>query len=294
MIATLLLSLSMAVTFDDLPAQGFERGTVSVEHDINKRIVATVKKRRIPAVAFVNERGLETDGTVDPKKVASLSIWLDAGLELGNHTYSHPSLHKVPLEQYLREIADGERVTKPLAAEHERHFGWFRHPYLQTGRDLETKRAVEAYLAEHGYRVAPVTIDNSEWVFARAYASTKDVATRKKIGAEYLDYMMRVVAYYEKQSELLFGRQIPQVLLVHANSLNAEYFDDLADRIAARGYRWITLEDAVADEAYRSPDEFIGNGGITWLHRWALTRGGKELIVPDEPTVPEWVEKTGE
>ncbi|HJQ98634.1 MAG TPA: polysaccharide deacetylase family protein [Candidatus Polarisedimenticolaceae bacterium] len=294
MIATLLLSLSMAVTFDDLPAQGFERGPAAVEHDINKKIVVTVKKRRIPAVAFVNEQGLETDGKVDPKKVASLTIWLDAGLELGNHTYSHPSLHKVPLEQYLREIADGERVTKPLAAERGRHYGWFRHPYLQTGRSLETKHAVEAYLADHGYRVAPVTIDNSEWVFARAYAATKDAATKKKIGSEYLDYMMRVVAYYEKQSELLFGRQIPQVLLVHANSLNAEYFDDLADRIAARGYCWITLGDAVADEAYRSADEFIGNGGITWLHRWALTRGGKELIVPDEPTVPEWVEKTGE
>jgi hypothetical protein len=153
---------------------------------------------------------------------------------------------------------------------------------------------VESWLADHGYRVAPVTIDNSEWAFARAYASAKDPAAKRKIGAEYLDYMMRVVAYYEKQSDLLFGRQIPQVLLVHANALNAEYFDDLADRIAARGYRWITLGDAVADEAYRSPDEFHGSGGITWLHRWALTRGGKELIVPDEPTVPEWVEKPGE
>jgi peptidoglycan/xylan/chitin deacetylase (PgdA/CDA1 family) len=284
----------MAVTFDDLPAQGFERGSVAVEHDINRRIVATLKKRRIPAVAFVNEQGLETDGKVDPKKVASLNLWLDAGLELGNHTYSHPSLHKVPLEQYLREIADGERVTRPLVEGRGGTYRWFRHPYLQTGRDLETKHAVESWLADHGYRVAPVTIDNSEWVFARAYASTKDAATRKKIGAEYLDYMIRVVAYYEKQSDLLFARQIPQVLLVHANSLNAEYFDDLADRIAARGYRWITLGDAVSDEAYRSPDEFVGNGGITWLHRWALTRGGRELIVPDEPTVPEWVETTGE
>jgi peptidoglycan/xylan/chitin deacetylase (PgdA/CDA1 family) len=294
MVHAFLLALSMAVTFDDLPAQGFERGTATIEHDINKRIVATVKKRRIPAVAFVNEQGLETGGRVDPKKVASLSLWLDAGLELGNHTYSHPSLHKVPLEQYLREIADGERVTRPLVEGRGGTYQWFRHPYLQTGRDLETKHAVETYLADHGYRVAPVTIDNSEWVFARAYASTKDPATKKKIGATYLDYMMRVVAYYEKQSELLFGRQIPQVLLVHANSLNAEYFDDLADRIVARGYRWVALADAVADEAYRSPDAFVGNGGITWLHRWALTRGGKELIVPDEPTVPEWVEKTGE
>jgi Asp-tRNA(Asn)/Glu-tRNA(Gln) amidotransferase A subunit family amidase len=174
---------------------------------------------------------------------------------------------------------------------------WFRHPFLQTGRDLETKRAVESWLAGRGYRVAPVTIDNSEWVYARAYASAlrkKDKALAKRIAASYLDYMLSVVAYYEKQSDLLFGRQIPQVLLVHANSLNADWFDELADRIAARGYRFVTLDDAVADEAYRSPDTFTGGGGITWLHRWALTRGGRELIVPDEPTVPPWVTQAAE
>ena len=294
MTSTLLLALAMAVTFDDLPAQGFERASAPQARDINQRIVTTLKKRSIPAVAFVNEQGLETEGEVDPKRVAALAVWLDAGLELGNHTYAHPSLHKVPLDEYLRQISDGERVTRPLSDSRGRHYGWFRHPFLQTGRDLTTKHAVEAYLAEHGYRVAPVTIDNSEWVFARAYAVSKDKATRKRLGAEYLDYMMRVVAYYEKQSDLLFGRQIPQVLLVHANSLNAEYFDDLADRIAGRGYRFVPLDAAVADEAYRSADEFVGNGGITWLHRWALTRGGRELIVPDEPTAPEWVKTLAE
>jgi peptidoglycan/xylan/chitin deacetylase (PgdA/CDA1 family) len=294
MTSTLLLALAMAVTFDDLPAQGFENADPAAMRDINRRIVTTLTKRRVPAVAFVNERGLETEGRVDPKRVAALTLWLDAGLELGNHTYAHPSLHKVPLDEYLRQIAEGERVTRPLSDSRGRHYGWFRHPFLQTGRDLTTKHAVEAYLAEHGYRVAPVTIDNSEWVFARAYAVSQDRATRKRLGAEYLDYMMRVVAYYEKQSDLLFGRQIPQVLLVHANSLNAEYFDDLADRIAARGYRFVPLDAAVADEAYRSADEFVGNGGITWLHRWALTRGGRERIVPDEPTVPEWVETLAE
>ena len=284
----------VVVTFDDLPAQPREAETGQAMVALNRAIVSALRERKIPAIGFVNEEKLRDGSGIDPQRVRALEVWLDAGLPLGNHTYSHPSLHKVPVEQYLREIADGERVIKPLAAEHGRHYGWFRHPYLQTGRDLGTKHAVESWLADHGYRIAPVTIDNSEWVFARAYAATKDAATKKKIGAEYLDYMMRVVAYYEKQSDLLFGRQIPQVLLVHANSLNAEYFDDLADRIAARGYRWVTLDDAVADEAYRSKDEFVGGGGITWLHRWALTRGGRELIVPDEPTVPEWVEKTGE
>lgn len=293
MTSTVFLALAMAVTFDDLPAQGIERATPPDMRYINRRIVAALRERDIPGVAFVNERGLETDGKVDPKRVAAITEWLDAGFELGNHTYSHPSLHKVPLDQYLREIADGERVTRPLVEGRGGTYGWFRHPFLQTGRDLDTKRAVESWLSEHGYRVAPVTIDNSEWVYARAYAIArreKDKELVARIAESYLDYMMRVVAYYERQSELLFGRQIPQVLLVHANRLNADHFGALADLIAKRGYRFVKLGDAVADAAYKSEDTFTGGGGITWLHRWALTRGGMSLVVPDEPTVPAWVE----
>ena len=297
MVQALFLSLAMAVTFDDLPVQGFDSGDTSTIRDVNGRIVKTLKSRRIPAVAFVNERGLEIDGRPDPKRVAALSLWLDAGFELGNHTYSHPSLHKVPLDRYLHEIADGERVTRPLVEGRGGTYRWFRHPFLQTGRDLDTKRAVESWLSDHGYRVAPVTIDNSEWVYARAYTIAlrkKDKDLVRRIAESYLDYMMRVVAYYERQSELLFGRQIPQVLLVHANRINADHFGALADRIAKRGYRFVRLEEAVADAAYGSEDRFTGGGGITWLHRWALTRGGMSLVAPDEPTVPEFVEQLTE
>ena len=295
--SALVLSLAMSVTFDDLPAQGFENANAAEMREINARIVKVLRKHRIPGVAFVNERGLESDGAVDPGRVAALTTWLGAGLELGNHTYSHPSLHRVPLDRYLREIADGERVTRPLVEGRGGRYIWFRHPYLHTGRDLETKRAVESWLAEHRYRIAPVTIDNSEWVYARAYTHAlraKDEDLRRRIAASYVDYMMQVVAYYEAQSDRLFGRQIPQVLLVHANLLNADHFGALAKAIAARGYRFVRLEEAVADEAYLSEDTFTGGGGITWLHRWALTRGGGELIVPGEPTVPEFVEKASD
>lgn len=297
MTSALLLALTMAVTFDDLPAQGFERATAAEMRDINARIVRTLTKHRIPGVAFVNACQLYLDGAVDPKRVRALSLWLDAGLELGNHTCSHRDLHHVPLPAFLEDVASGEHVTRPLVEDRGGSYRWFRHPFLHTGRDLETKRAVEAFLSERGYRIAPVTLDNSEWVYARAYTIAvrrKDETLRKRIAASYLDYMTRVVDYYERQSELLFGRTIPQVLLVHANRLNADHFGALAAAIEARGYRFVTLDEAIADEAYRSPDTFTGAGGITWLHRWALTRGGRELIVPGEPTVPEFVERLAE
>jgi peptidoglycan/xylan/chitin deacetylase (PgdA/CDA1 family) len=292
MLAPLLMALTVAVTFDDLPAAGPDRGSAAEITRINRSIVETLTQRKIPAIGFVNEFGLEDDGRVDPKRVAALTLWLDRGLELGNHTYSHPSLHRVTQEAFFEDVLKGERVTRPLITEHGGTLRWFRHPFLQTGRDLETKHAVEAFLAEHGYRVAPVTIDNGEWIFAKAYSLAKQKGQRKdqrKLADAYVAYMERKTDYWERSGRALFGRDIPQVLLVHANALNADHFDRVASMLDKRGYRFVTLDAAVSDAAYSSPDTFTGAGGISWIHRFALTKGGRSAVLPDEPEVPAWV-----
>src|SRR5947207_1136960 len=35
---------------------------------------------------------------------------------------------------------------------------YFRHPFLDVGRDLQTRRELEAFLTARGYRIAPVTL----------------------------------------------------------------------------------------------------------------------------------------
>jgi peptidoglycan/xylan/chitin deacetylase (PgdA/CDA1 family) len=288
----LILAATVAVTFDDLPAAGGEREPASAVLAINRAIVKTLTKREIPAVGFVNEIGLETNGVVDPARVGALSVWLDAGLALGNHTYSHPSAHKVSREEYFSDILKGERVTRPLALARGGTWRWFRHPYLHTGRDLETKHAIEGFLAEHGYTIAPVTIDNGEWVFASAYVKAIRRADRpaaKRVADAYVTYMEAKTAYWERSARAFFHRDIPQVLLVHANRLNADHFDRIAKMLAKRGYRFVTLDAATSDAAYASDDTFTGAGGISWIHRWVLTRDGRGAVLPEEPEVPRWV-----
>ena len=52
---------------------------------------AAVKHRNgMPAVGFVNESKLYREGQVDAR-IALLRAWRDGGVELGNHTLSHPS-----------------------------------------------------------------------------------------------------------------------------------------------------------------------------------------------------------
>jgi peptidoglycan/xylan/chitin deacetylase (PgdA/CDA1 family) len=247
----------------------------------------------VPAIGFVNEGKLEAGGALVPARVALLKQWADAGIELGNHSYSHHDLHTTPLEDFKQDVIRGEPITKKLMGDAGKRLRFFRHPFLHTGRDAATRRDFETFLAERGYRVAPVTIDNYDYTFARAYDRASHGAERQRVVDTYIAYMTSVVTYYEAQSQLLLGREQPQVLLLHANALNGRTFDALAAMLRNRGYTFVPLEAAIEDEAYKKRDEFYGPGGITWLHRWALTEGKRGAFFAGEPVVPAWIAQAG-
>lgn len=280
----------VAVTFDDLPAIAQRDRSVATYERITDRLLRALAEHRVPAIGFVNEEKLLTDGRVDPRRVATLRRWVDAGLELGNHSYSHPDFHATPVDAYMADVARGDSVTRLVMQAAGRRPRFFRHPFLRTGRSLEDRRRFEAFLAERGYRVAPVTIDNGDYIFAAAYDLAPDGATRGRVADEYIRYMEAVTAYYEQQSAALFGREIRQVLLLHANNLNADHFGRLAEMYRRRGYAFIPLEEALRDPAYSSADTYTGPAGITWIHRWAITQGKPASSFAGEPTVPSWVQ----
>jgi peptidoglycan/xylan/chitin deacetylase (PgdA/CDA1 family) len=281
----------VAVTFDDLPMTGDGgRSTGEQVSENLSKIAATLEANGVPATGFVNERNL-TAVAQRPLRVAALRAWLDAGLDLGNHTYSHKSFYRTPLAAFEREVTGGEPVTKQLLAERGKRPRYFRHPFLNTGRTLADKRAFERFLAARGYAVAPVTIDNSEWVFAQAYSdalSKSDAETARRISEGYVPYMESMFEFYEGLSRDLFKREIPQVLLVHANQLNGDHFGEMIEMMRRRGYRFVSLEEALSDPAYRSRDDYVGPVGISWLQRWLVTRGGE---FRKEPYLPEYMRR---
>lgn len=282
----------VAVTIDDLPVVS-TRGSLNNRQEITKKLLGHVTKAKVPAIGFVNENKLYAGDKRDERQIDLLRMWLSAGLELGNHTFSHRSLNQIPLADYQADLVKGETITEELLAEKGRKMRFFRHPFLQTGRTLEIKSEFNKFLAEQGYTIAPISFDNADYIFSRAYDiafDRGDIASMKKVGDAYVPYMERKLEYWERQSVKLFGREIAQIMLIHANFINSDYFDDLAAMFKKRGYRFVDLETALKDDAYRMPDKFVGGAGISWLHRWALDRG-RENVLPDEPTVPDFVLK---
>ena len=96
--------------------------------------------------------------------------------------------------------------------------------------------------------------------------------------------------YAEKAAVEVFGRDIPQILLIHCNELNAISLRASIARMRARGYQFITLEEAMKDAAYQTPDAFAGPGG-SWLSRTAATLG--RMISATNARVPDWVGALG-
>jgi peptidoglycan/xylan/chitin deacetylase (PgdA/CDA1 family) len=287
----------MAVTFDDLPWVSVIADRVDLARPSTTSLLESLRRHRVPAIGFVNEDKLERDGVVQPARVGLLEAWVAAGFELGNHTYSHIDLHSAPVDDVIADVVRGEPVTRRLVTQKGMTLRYFRHPFLHRGRDAETRLLLEEYLQDHGYRVAPVTIDNSDYVFAAALdrAIVKgDEASERRIAGAYLDYIEDVVEYYERQSTALFGREIRQVMLLHANELNARTFGALAQRLEARGYRFVPLGRALEDRAYGSPEAYFGPAGITWIHRWAITLEKPRTLFAGEPGVPDWIARASE
>jgi peptidoglycan/xylan/chitin deacetylase (PgdA/CDA1 family) len=277
----------VAVTVDDLPIVA-----VSASSDwasVTRRLLTALRAYQAPAVGFVNEQKLYVNGALDSTRVALLSAWLRAGHELGNHTFAHRGAHDNPLGVYLDGIARGEIVTRELTRRAGRPFRYFRHPQLHTGRSLAYRDSVHHFLAGRGYVVAPVTVDNQEWVYARGYVVAKergDSALVQRVVDHYLGHLDSAFVYSERLSRMLFGREIPLVLLLHANELNADHLDTVLQRLKTQGYRFATLEQVLTDSAYRSADRYVGPMGMSWLIRWAEARGVK---IPPEPREEAWV-----
>jgi peptidoglycan/xylan/chitin deacetylase (PgdA/CDA1 family) len=279
----------IALTFDDLPGVA-QTPTVAALEDINRRLLATLRIDRVPAVGFVNARGVDVDGEREAR-LALLRSWVGPSLTLGNHTFSHPDLNRVPLAEYQADVVRGEPAIRTVLEERGHRLVWFRHPFTRTGPTAEVKAELEAFLNERGYRTAPFTIENADYLFAAIYerALLAGQAERaEQTMTAYLSHQDRVTGFAEALAFDTVGRDIPQVLLLHVNRLNADAMPELLRRLRSRGYVFVTLESALEDEAYKTPDRFVGRFGPSWLHRWRVALD-KPSRIKDEPDPPAWV-----
>jgi peptidoglycan/xylan/chitin deacetylase (PgdA/CDA1 family) len=276
---------NVALTFDDLPVFGRPLSTADAA-SITRKLLAGLNRDHLPATGFVNEMKLE--GADKAERMALLADWLNAGMDLGNHSYSHLSLTTTPVDDYIADVGRGELVTRALLAGRGRTPHWYRHPYLETGPTLEIRQRFESWLAAHGYRVAPVTMENSDWQFTLPYdvaVEQGEASKARRIRRAYLQFTARSVQWYRDAALGLLGRRPAFIFLLHASRLNADSIGALATILRKQQLHAVSLDQAITDPAYALVDTYAGPNGDQWLTRWARLLN-KQLPWSSLPAVP--------
>ena len=250
---------AIAITLDDLPfvsvlGPGDSRQAATV------RILEALKKHQVPATGFV---------VCDREGEPLLRQWLDAGMQLGNHSNSHPHLDAVALDDWEEEVcACGRRLSEITGAP----VRWFRYPFLQMGRTIGRRDSALAIVRGCGHDIAHVSVDTGEWVLVKPYGAALargDSALARSIGQAYVDHLLAAVDHYREIARARVGREVAQVVLLHANALAADHLDPFLTRLEERGWRFVPLGAALADPVYALPDEYAGPIGLSWLYRFA-------------------------
>jgi peptidoglycan/xylan/chitin deacetylase (PgdA/CDA1 family) len=257
--AALAHGQQMAITFDDLPAHG-EKPAGTTRLDIVQSILATLSQQQMPPTyGFINGKRPEEDAS----SPAVLRAWRAAGQPLGNHTWAHGDFDDETPEQFEATVAKIEPLLKQLMGHEDWH--WFRYPYLHEGDTVSKRRAVRAWLAAHGYKIAEVSMDFEDYLWNAPYARCMDKHDDAAIGRlhdSYLSVADRYYGVFRQLSQILYGRDVKYVLLMHVGAFDAKMLPELLAMYRSKGVRFISLRSAFADPAYRDdPDIGEPTGG---------------------------------
>jgi peptidoglycan-N-acetylglucosamine deacetylase len=249
----------VALTFDDLPAAGSlppgENRT-----SIATRLTSELKASHLEgAYGFVNAVKLEND----PDAQQALRIWVDAGMNIGNHSWSHISISGNTAEAFEHEIA----LDEPALAQYAgmRDWRWFRYPFLWEGDTLDKRHAVRAYLHDRGYHIAQVTLDFEDYAWNDAYSrcsAKPDLEAIEWLKQSYLENAAEYIRLGREEEHIAFGREIPNVMLLHATAFTTLMLPDLIDLLREQGFRFASLPKVEQDPAYTlDPDAALQYGG---------------------------------
>ena len=117
----------------------------------------------------------------------------------------------------------------------------------------------------------------------------RDSVKAKRAKKGYLIYTAAEIDYYDDLSTKVFGREVPQVMLLHASRLNADVIEEILHLFEERAYRFVTLDEAESDKAYATPETFFTSYGPMWGYRWAAELGVK-VDGRLEPDPPKWIQ----
>lgn len=246
---------TVAITIDDGP--NLEQTPRLSPEQRNQTMLNALAKHGVSAALFVTA----DYAAKQPAGYALAKAWGDAGHAVGNHTMSHPNLHsdKVSMTQYQQEILDCDQIISTLPGYQK----WYRYTYLREGNTPEKRDGMRDFLKQQNYRNAYVSLDTSDWRLNEKLIEVLKKNPQADVTAIKLAYLAHVrqrAEAYRALSWQLQGRDIPQVLLMHHNLINALWLDDVLAQFKDMGWKFTTPAAAFSDPVYQLTPERAAPG----------------------------------
>jgi len=217
-IATLPPEGVVALTFDDGPEPGH-----------TEAILAVLARHKAPATFFL----IAEKAKLHPDLVAQMRAL--PGAAIGNHSWSHPNFHDIPVDEQAREVdsADvllhGDLGATPL----------FRYPYGNSS--CETNAHVHAL----GYHIVGWHVDSCDWAFDGPRGLTDAEALSCGVLPAYRhDFLGHVVAGVR-------AHRGGVVLMHETQHISVDNLDALIVKLEAEGFRFSTPTAAEFETSLR-------------------------------------------
>jgi peptidoglycan/xylan/chitin deacetylase (PgdA/CDA1 family) len=269
--------IRLAVTVDDLPGAGPETGPFTYPSNV-AGIIAALRAHGIQhATGFVIGSLLEGH----PERQAAIDAWIEAGFEVGDHTYTHPSLATTDIATYLANIEANRPLIESLEKRTGQRSHYFRPPYLEEGATAGDRRALTEYLAARRYTMARASVDFGDWLYTDPYLRCFTQGNHHGLDLlrhRYAEDASATLAWAAVAAQQVAGRAITQVLLVHATIATSQMLDATLTAFDRAGAHYAPLTEALSYDVYHGQYDISGMN--------VLTQAGKRLRIPLPPAPP--------
>lgn len=271
----------IAFTFDD---PKIDSGGGLSWQEINERMLAALAKHRIKAILFVVGKRIDSDAG---RRL--ISAWDQAGHALGNHSYSHLFFNNadITLDQFESDFLRDE----PLIQDYQHFVPLFRFPYFKEGETAEKRDGMRSFLHKHGYRIGRATVDASDWAISQRLekrVSNDPGADLAPYGEFLKQHIWERAQFYNSLSLRVLGHPVRHTVLLHYNTLNAFFLDQLIEMFVEKGWKPIDASYAFADRVYDLQPKILPAGeSLIWALAKQSGKFEKELRYPGEDDVYE-------
>jgi len=270
---------NIALTFDDGPKT--EKDAILSPNERNSLLLKKLDDAGVKSALFVTLHGIPNDG------FSLIKEWGEKGHLIGNHSASHLSLSNdsIGLDFFEHDLLVCDSVIRVLPG----YSKLFRFPFLKEGNTIEKRDGFRSFMKKIGYKPAPVSVDASDWYYnSRLLARLKkdpksDVAAYRKA---YLNHLWNRANYYDSLSKLTIGHSVNYVLLLHHNTINAMFANDVIAMFNKNGWKVIDAKDAFQDPIYQVEPKILP-AGESFIWSIAKEHNCKGLRYPGEDDIYE-------